>query len=412
MTQASPTLENPLLSRLGELSPDAIGAVLSDLGVDPATVATPRDEPEPSSAAGRSLLLPLSAGTRPLPERAGALRELCEAHLSERGWLLLWLTGRRDELELAAWRNQLWPLLHVGAVYRLLSKGAAERWTVGGARAFDLGEVKAGKVHVGSLVCAQRRLAAMAPDATVAKFDANASGWNGAPGSPGYPHFRWMRRYVARFARPRGRPERVLDFGCGAGWVGIEAAKRFRARSLSAFDPSPEMVRIAGENARAEGVADFHGATGFGEDPPFPRAGDPPFDLVLSSGVVSFSPDFDRWFEGLDRAVAPGGHLVIGDLSPESLGMRRRRRTRPLLPARELNAMTRDEARARLEARGFVHRATAGYQLTTPVPEMAHVSETRLKGLLSPPLLWVNRLATGVPGKALFDSWVMRFDRD
>src|SRR5690606_5682994 len=153
--------------------------------------------------------------------RAEALRALCDARVGEHGWLLVYLTGRRTEEELAAWRNQLWPLFHVGAIFRLLPKGAAERWTLGERKPFDLGEVKAGKVHVGTLLCAQRRLTAMAPAATITKFDANAAGWNGFPGRPGYAHFRWMRRYVAKFARPR-TAERVLEFGSGAGWVGIE----------------------------------------------------------------------------------------------------------------------------------------------------------------------------------------------
>ena len=57
-------------------------------------------------------------------------------------------------------------------------------------------------------------------------------------------------------------------------------------------------------------------------------AGEALFDLVLSSGVVSFSGDFARFYAGLTRAVAPGGTLVIGDLNPHSRGMRKRRSER------------------------------------------------------------------------------------
>jgi SAM-dependent methyltransferase len=225
-----------------------------------------------------------------------------------------------------------------------------------------------------------------------------------------------MRRYVADFARaPRG--VRVLDFGSGAGWVGVEAAKRLAARELCAFDPSPEMVRITGENAQAEGIERFTGRTGFGEDPPFPAAGEAPIELVLSSGVASFSPDLERWLDGLARTVAPGGELVIGDIHREARGFRRRRAERPLLPVREMNARTRAELRAGLEARGFTHEASAGYQLTRPVPELMHLSETKLHGLLSRPLLWSNQLAASLD-RALggrcddqFDSWVMRLRR-
>jgi SAM-dependent methyltransferase len=100
------------------------------------------------------------------------------------------------------------------------------------------------------VLAARARALVLSPDATVEKFDLNAGGWNGEPGHPGYAHFRWMRRHVARFAHASGA-QRILDFGCGAGWVGIEAALLARAASLSAFDPSPAMPPDRGrERAR------------------------------------------------------------------------------------------------------------------------------------------------------------------
>jgi hypothetical protein len=115
------------------------------------------------------------------------------------------------------------------------------------------------------------------------------------------------------------------------------------------------------------------------------------------------------------RAVKKGGTLVVGDLNPRSLGMRRRRRTHPLLPVRELNAQTSDAIRARLEAAGFRHVKTCGYQLTYPVPQAMYVSEEKLKGALSPLLLLANRAGAGLEGalgdpcQALFDSWVSSY---
>ena len=97
--------------------------------------------------------------------------------------------------------------------------------------------------------------------------------------------------------------------------------------------------------------------------------------------------------------------------------MRRRRRVKPLLPVRELNAWTRDEVRRELERRGLVHRASEGYQLTRPIPEAMHVNEVKLGGILTAPLLLANRLASafdrglGSPLQGQFDSWMMRFER-
>ncbi|MEE2940515.1 MAG: class I SAM-dependent methyltransferase [Planctomycetota bacterium] len=334
--------------------------------------------------------------------------------LGESSPLLLIVQGVPGDARLAMWRNALWPLVHVGAVLRV-QDGRARRITLSGTE-----DLEGTFEFEGAVLYGRRTEHVMSPDATVEKFDKNASGWDGTPGGAGYPHFRWMRRLVGRFAKaPAGcaAPLRILDFGCGAGWVGIEAAKDIGGVELSAFDPSPEMVRIAASNAEKEGGITFDGRTGFGEAPPFGGEHGPPFPLVISSGVVSFSPDIERWLDGLASTVAPGGTLVVGDINPGSRGFLRRRRRKPLLPVRELNAQTRESIRKGLESRGFVHLRSGAYQLTRPFPEAMYVNERFLGGVLSRPLLWANRLATWVDGafgsplQDRFDSWVMYLER-
>jgi hypothetical protein len=102
--------------------------------------------------------------------------------------------------------------------------------------------------------------------------------------------------------------------------------------------------------------------------------------------------------------LKPGATLVIGDIQRESRGMQKRRASRVLLPAREMNAQTASEMRARLEKRGLVHEATAGYQLTDPFPQITHKS-----GAFAPLVLALNRIAAGSKlSPERFDSWVMR----
>ena len=346
----------------------------------------------------------------------GSLAAEAEA-LEDDAWLLVAVPGRPTEADLARVRNELWPACHVVRVYRVVD-GPLVRDSMDGR--VDLGgDVIDPTLRESCVLAARTRTHVMSPSETTVKFDANAVGWNGHPGSPGYPHFRWMRRFVGCFAKSPAT--RILDFGCGAGWVGIEAAlarangSPSSAPELCFFDPSPAMVEIAEGNARDVGLGTFTGRVGFGEEPPFPAEGEDPFDLVISSGVLSFSPDLDRWLEGLVAAVAAGGTLVVGDLNPGSLGMRARRNGKPLLPVRELNARTAAEMRRLLEARGFVHEETAGYQLTRPVPQAMHLSETRLRGVLSPPLLLLNKAMSALDRSladalgSQFDSWVMRF---
>ena len=63
------------------------------------------------------------------------------------------------------------------------------------------------------------------------------------------------------------------------------------------------------------------------------------------------------------------------------------------------------------------HLRTAGYQLTWPIPQVMHLSETRLRGALTRPLLALNRFGAGLD-RALgsrfpdwFDSWVVHLRR-
>ena len=381
-----------------------LAPALTDLGLDPKAVRT-----EALAREGGANVLCCAAGaeTRAAGNEAALRVELLPWKTATSGagdTLLVLLEGERDDAELARWRDAAWPEHHLVAIDRLGHTGIVQR-TLQGER-----EVRGGSGVRGSLLVLKPRAAVFARDAVAAKFDQNAGGWNGEPGKPGYAHFRWMRRYVGTFADARGK-KRILDFGCGAGWVGIEAALVARDAELCAFDPSPAMVELARTNARASGVARFDARVGFGEDPPFPAAGEAPFDLVISSGVISFSGDFERFLDGLARAVAPRGTLVIGDLNNRSTGMAKRRANRPLLPLRELNAPTSDDVRRAIERRGFRVRAEAGYQLTSPFPELGHWSARRLGGLLDGLLVAWNARSAGPGRPARFDSWVLAFER-
>jgi SAM-dependent methyltransferase len=382
-------------------------AILHDLGASPeALITLSTSDLAPDSNGDVHLDLQSAADALPTPEQL-------LAHLAHGGLLLISMgnTGTTDS-ELAQLRNRLWPTFHVVALYRT-SSGKTKRSSLSGGATLE-----EPSSYEGCVLALRTREYIMSPAATVEKFDQNASGWNGEPGRPGYAHFRWMRRFMATYADlPQADGASVLDFGCGAGWVGIEAALKMNNPRLAFFDPSPEMVRISKENAQANGITNATGRCGFGEAPPFPAEDEEAFDLVISSGVLSFSPDFDSWFDGLACSVKPGGTLVIGDIFPDSRGFHKRRRTRPLLPVRELNGQTPEYARKRLEEHGFVWKRTSGYQLTFPVPEMMHVSQAKLGGALGIPLLLANKAlagldrATGHSLASLFDSWVMHFER-
>ncbi len=405
------------MAKLQNLSAEDFQPILADLEiaadalqpVDPAPPPPSEKKPLPALLPGSVLVGQIGSGLD-IQAAARAYRARCDATLPADGWALFFLKDQRSDAELARWRNAFWPWLHLISLYRIQG-GAIERETLQGRQALSGRCEKSGV-----LLALRRREHVLSPATTVKKFDANAPGWDGDANKAGFKHHRWMRRYVGLFGPPdsptrvAGHALSILDFGCGAGWVGIEAALRAKDARLCAFDPSPEMVRRAEQNARANGIARFEGRTGFGEDPPFARQPSERFDVVISSGVVSFSPDHARWFDGLARTVKPRGVLVVGDIQRDSRGMQRRRASKVFLPAREMNALTHSEARAQLERRGFTFRRGAGYQLTRPVPQAMHFSDTRLGGALSVPLLALNKLLAGRLAPERYDSWVLCFD--
>jgi 2-polyprenyl-3-methyl-5-hydroxy-6-metoxy-1,4-benzoquinol methylase len=319
-----------------------------------------------------------------------------------RGPVLARIPGEPTDAALAAMRDAVWPLGHLSAVYRVSAEGAVTCRTSGEKQ--PLAERVAGgpltALHV------RPRAEALSQPVTRAKFDTNAALWNGDPGSPGYGHYRWMRRLLAEVARPP-KGTRTLDAGCGTGWVGLEAARL--GAKVSAFDPSPAMVELARRNAQDIGV-ELDARVGFVEGAPF----DQPFEIVLNSGVISSAPDPEVFLARLDALVAPGGLLVIGDINPRGRGFRRRRRTHLLLPVRELNGLLRPTIEKLLVARGYRIEARRFYQLSFPVPELMALAEQRRSSLLCGLMLAANRMAVGVdaalgsPFSGSFDSWILR----
>jgi 2-polyprenyl-3-methyl-5-hydroxy-6-metoxy-1,4-benzoquinol methylase len=358
---------------LEALSSTALDSILADLAVEPLIVRLASAAPGPAGSV-------TSAAGRPT---------------------LMLLPGSPADEDLAALRDALWPALHVSAVYRGGADGGVRRQTLTGAETLP---GSAGEPFTALL--AWRRADAMGQEQTRAKFDANAAGWNGNPGSPTYGHYRWMRRLVALVARPLAG-QRVVDAGCGTGWVGIEAARL--GATLAVFDGSPGMIEIARANAAQTGV-EVDARVGFVEQAPFER----PFDVVLNSGVISFAPDPAVYLAALDRLVEPGGLLVIGDMNPLSRGFRRRRRSRPLLPTRELSGLPREQVAELLVARGYRLESARYYQLTRPVPQLMALSERSAGGLGCGALLLLNRAASALDAAlgshtaGSFDSWILR----
>jgi ubiquinone/menaquinone biosynthesis C-methylase UbiE len=117
--------------------------------------------------------------------------------------------------------------------------------------------------------------------------------------------------------RVRGR--RVLDAGAGDATYAIEASAR-GAQSV-AIEPDEGMIAAARRRSLARGGG-VHLARAKVEGLPFPDAS---FDVVLAIAVLCLVRDPGAALRELERVLAPGGRLVIGELGRWSAWAAQRR---------------------------------------------------------------------------------------
>ena len=160
----------------------------------------------------------------------------------------------------------------------------------------------------------------MARDRDVAAFDERAHGYD--EGWRGRMHHQIADRTADLALTCLPAPSRILDVGCGTGYLlGRLAARLPLAEVLAGIDPAPAMIT----GARAAAADRLRFVVGTAERRPWPAES---FDLVVST------TSFDHWADqraGLAecaRVLAPGGCLVLADLFsvllvPTLLGGRR-----------------------------------------------------------------------------------------
>jgi ubiquinone/menaquinone biosynthesis C-methylase UbiE len=103
--------------------------------------------------------------------------------------------------------------------------------------------------------------------------------------------------------------DHVLEVGFGHGATIARVAAAVSRGFVAGVDPSPEMCRMAARRNRqpvASGSVELRQASV--EALPFP---DDSFDKVLSVHTLYFWPDLFRPFAEIQRALKPGGRLVV-----------------------------------------------------------------------------------------------------
>jgi SAM-dependent methyltransferase len=102
--------------------------------------------------------------------------------------------------------------------------------------------------------------------------------------------------------------DRVLDVGCGTGWVTREAARLAWAGSALGVDLSGRMLERAAARARVERLDNAEFLQVDAQVHPFPAAS---FDVVISRTGAMFFSDPVAAFTNLRRAMKPRGRIAL-----------------------------------------------------------------------------------------------------
>jgi ubiquinone/menaquinone biosynthesis C-methylase UbiE len=158
-------------------------------------------------------------------------------------------------------------------------------------------------------------------DRDVAAFDERAAGYES--GWLGKLHRDIADRVADLALTSSPKPQRILDIGCGTGYLLPQLAARAPdAIELVGIDAAPAMIDVARANA---GDPRLTFSVGVAEHLPYADAN---FDLVVSTTSFDHWRDQQAGLQECARVMTPGAHLVLADqfstwLLPTLVGKRR-----------------------------------------------------------------------------------------
>ncbi len=142
-------------------------------------------------------------------------------------------------------------------------------------------------------------------------FDTNATYWRDTYKEKDIQGIIYQQRQAVALRYIDGlslaRNARVLEIGCGAGFM--TAALAERGFVVEAIDHAQTMVNLTLDHARRKGIESrINACTGDIHELSY---GDQSFDLIVALGVIPWLHDFQRALAEITRVTAPSGFVVL-----------------------------------------------------------------------------------------------------
>jgi ubiquinone/menaquinone biosynthesis C-methylase UbiE len=177
------------------------------------------------------------------------------------------------------------------------------------------------------------------PDRDVAAFEARARDYEG--GWLGRMHHQISERTADLVVATDPDVRRLLDVGCGTGYLLRLLAERYPDAELAGIDPAPSMIGVAAGSTVDDRVGFVVGSV---EGLP---CSDGEFDLVVATTSFDHWADQEQGLRECARVLRPGGRLVLVDQFSPWLAP-------TLLFGRRGKARTERRCARLLDAAGFV----------------------------------------------------------
>jgi malonyl-CoA O-methyltransferase len=132
------------------------------------------------------------------------------------------------------------------------------------------------------------------------------------------------RRLVERLCLFSVKPQRILDMGCGTGYLTQLIAKAFPQAEIVALDLSPAMLAMTQHRFKQlrpwyqcwRARPNIRLVEGDMRALPFEKGA---FDLVISNMVIQWADDLDAVFQGVRHVLADEGLFLFTSFGPDTL---------------------------------------------------------------------------------------------